>query len=117
MELYFADDASKSGEFYSPRNELEALNSIISLIDSCKHPRTDILQELKAEILAKISYLGYKYNLGAEVEKERRCEQEKHLLEWGESNGVRTQLQIACMFHHCIFNFHFLIFFDCKLVF
>ncbi|XP_028775367.1 uncharacterized protein LOC114732238 [Neltuma alba] len=102
VELYFADDASTSGEFYSPRNELEALNSIISLIDtllsSYKHPHTIILQELRTAILALISDFGDKNSLGATVEKELRCEQEEHLLEWGKNNGVRTQLQIACSF-------------------
>ncbi|KAK4265467.1 hypothetical protein QN277_026518 [Acacia crassicarpa] len=99
VELYFADDARTSGEIYSPRNELEALNSIIPLIDtllsSCKHPRTNILQELRTTILALISDLGDKKILGSIVEKELGCEQEEHLLEWGKSNGVRTQLQIA----------------------
>ncbi|KAI9125711.1 hypothetical protein K1719_003129 [Acacia pycnantha] len=99
VELYFADDARTSGEIYSPRNELEALNSIIPLVDtllsSCKHPRTNILQELRTTILALISDLGEKNSLGSIVEKELRCEREEYLLEWGKSNGVRTQLQIA----------------------
>ncbi|CAJ1959045.1 unnamed protein product [Sphenostylis stenocarpa] len=33
LELYFAEDVCTSMEFYSPRNELEALNSIVLLID------------------------------------------------------------------------------------
>ncbi|XP_054793936.1 uncharacterized protein LOC129309072 isoform X2 [Prosopis cineraria] len=99
VELYFADDASTLGEFYSPRNELEALNSIISLIDtllsSCKHPHTNLLRELRTTILALISDFGGKDSLEAKVEKDHRCEQEEQLLEWGKSNGIKTQLWIA----------------------
>ncbi|KAI9079551.1 hypothetical protein K1719_038455 [Acacia pycnantha] len=98
VELYFADDA-RHREIYSPRNELEALNSIIPLVDtllsSCKHPHANIPQELRTSILALICDLGEKNSLGSIVEKELRCEREEYLLEWGKSNGVRAQLQIA----------------------
>ncbi|KAF7838048.1 [Fructose-bisphosphate aldolase]-lysine N-methyltransferase, chloroplastic [Senna tora] len=99
LELYFADDVHSSGEFYSPRNELEALNFIVSLIDtllsSCKHWHTNVLQELQTTILGLISDFGDKNGMKAIVEKDHFCDQEELLLEWGKSNGVRTQLQIA----------------------
>lgn len=109
LELYFADDAHTLVEFYSPRNELEALNFIVSLIDTllstCKHLHTNVLLELKTTILGLISDFGDKNGIKAVVERDHICNQEVHLLEWGKSNGVRTQLQIACKFHHCSIYF------------
>lgn len=90
-------------EFYSPRNELEALNSIVLLIDmllsSCTHLHTNILHGLRQIVLDLISDLGDKNSVKAVVEKDHSCEQEECLIKWGESNGVRTQLKIACKFH------------------
>ncbi|CAJ1941868.1 unnamed protein product [Sphenostylis stenocarpa] len=99
LELYFAEDVCTSTEFYSPRNELEALNSIVLLIDislsSCTHLHTDILQRLRQTILDLISDLGEKNSVKGVVEKDHSCDQEERLIEWGESNGVMTQLKIA----------------------
>lgn len=104
LELYFAEDeACTSVEFYSPRNELEALNSIVLLIDmllsSCTHLHTNILHGLRQIVLDLISDLGDKNSVKGVVEKDHSCEQEECLIKWGESNGVRTQLKIACKFH------------------
>jgi len=110
VELYFAeDDVCTSMEFYSPRNELEALNSIVLLIDtslsSCSHLHTNILQELRQTILDLISDFGDKNSVKGVVEKDHSCDQEERLIEWGESNGVKTQLKIACMFHYDFLSF------------
>ncbi|TKY54577.1 SET domain-containing protein 4 [Spatholobus suberectus] len=100
LELYFAeDDVCTSMEFYSPRNELEALNSIVLLTDislsSCTHLHSNILQGLRQTILDLISDFGDKNSVKGVVEKDHSCDQEEHLVEWGESNGVMTQLKIA----------------------
>ncbi|KAJ1375501.1 SET domain [Sesbania bispinosa] len=100
LELYFAeDDACTSVEFYSARNELEALNLIVLLIDtslsSCTHLHTNILQGLRQTILDLISDFGDKNSMKGVVEKNHSCDKEECLIEWGESNGVKTQLKIA----------------------
>ncbi|KAK2358786.1 ribulose-1,5 bisphosphate carboxylase/oxygenase large subunit N-methyltransferase, chloroplastic [Trifolium repens] len=98
LELYFAEDDA-SVEFYSPRNELEALNSIVLLTDkllsSCQHSHTNILQGLRQTILDLISAFGDQNNLKGVPEKYHSCEKEEHLIEWGKSHGVKTQLKIA----------------------
>ena len=104
LELYFAEgDVCTSMESYSPRNELEALNSIVLLTDislsTCTHLHTNILQGLRQTILDLISDFGDKNSVKGVVEKNHSCDQEERLLEWGESNGLMTQLKIACKFH------------------
>src|ERR1044072_2797588 len=103
MELYFAEDnGCTSVGFYSPRNELEALNSVLFFIDeslsSCTLLHTNILQGLRQTVLDLISNFGEKNSVKGVVENDRNCDQEERLIEWGESNGVRTQLKIACKF-------------------
>ncbi|XP_027916187.1 uncharacterized protein LOC114175624 isoform X2 [Vigna unguiculata] len=100
LELYFAEeDVCTAKEFYSPRNELEALNSIVLLTDislsSCTHLHTNILQGLRQTVLDLITDLGDKNSVKGVVEKDHSCDQEERLIEWGESNGVKTQLKIA----------------------
>ncbi|KAK7265269.1 hypothetical protein RJT34_32887 [Clitoria ternatea] len=102
LELYFAEDnACSSVEFYSPRNELEALNSIVFLIDislsSCTNLHTNILQGLHQTVLALISDFGDKNSVNGVIEKNHSCDLEDRMIEWGESNGVTTQLKIACV--------------------
>lgn len=98
LELYFAEDDA-SVEFYSPRNELEALNSIVSLTDkslsSCPHFHTNILQGLQQKIFDLISDFGDQNNMKGVLEKYHSCEREEHLIEWGKSHGVKTGLKIA----------------------
>ncbi|KAK7268123.1 hypothetical protein RIF29_20810 [Crotalaria pallida] len=100
LELYFAEDeACTSGDFYSSRNELEALNSIVLLIDislsSCTHLHKSILQELRKIVLDLISDFGDKNSMKGIVEIDYSCSRVERLIEWGESNGVRTELKIA----------------------
>ncbi|XP_014507638.1 uncharacterized protein LOC106767297 [Vigna radiata var. radiata] len=101
LELYFAEeDICMSMEFYSLRNELEALNSIVLLTDislsRCSHLNKNILQGLRQTILDLITDLGVKNSVtGGVVQKDHSCDQEERLIEWGESNGVKTQLKIA----------------------
>ncbi|XP_061361744.1 uncharacterized protein LOC133305517 [Gastrolobium bilobum] len=100
LELYFAeDDACTSVEIYSPRNELEALNSIVLLTDmslsSCTHLDTNILQRLRETIIDFISDFGDKNSVKGVIDRDRSCYQEERLIEWGESNGVKTEIKIA----------------------
>lgn len=98
-------------EFYSPRNELEALNSVVLLIgislSSCTHLHTKILQGLQQTIRDLISDFGDKNRVKEVVDKYHNCDQEECLIEWGKSHGIRTQLKIARKFH---FDF---VFFNC----
>lgn len=110
LELYFAEeDVCTAKEFYSPRNELEALNSIVLLTDislsSCTHLHTNILQGLRQTVLDLITDLGDKNSVKGVVEKDHSCDQEERLIEWGESNGVKTQLKIACKFQCAFLSF------------
>ncbi|KAJ7955775.1 [Fructose-bisphosphate aldolase]-lysine N-methyltransferase, chloroplastic [Quillaja saponaria] len=100
VELYFAEDNGCSPvEHYSHKNELGALNSIISSIDtsisSCTNMEMNLLQDLRKTILGLITDFGNKNSVKTTVERKHSCDQEEHLLEWGESNGVQTRLQIA----------------------
>ncbi|RZB71656.1 hypothetical protein D0Y65_036217, partial [Glycine soja] len=100
LELYFAEgDVCTSMESYSPRNELEALNSIVWLTDvslsTCTHLHTNILQGLRLTILDLISDFGDKNGVNEVVKKNHSCDQEECLIESGESNGAMTQLKIA----------------------
>ncbi|KAL1335367.1 hypothetical protein HN51_064276 [Arachis hypogaea] len=100
LELYFAeDDGCPLVEFYSPRNELEAFDSILSLVDislsSCTNLHTNILELLRQTILDLISDFGDKNSVKGIVERDHGIDQEERLIKWAESNGVRTQLKIA----------------------
>lgn len=98
-------------DFYSPRNELEALNSVVFLIDislsSCSHLHTNILQGLRQTMLDLISDFGDKNSVKGVVEIDHNCDQEEHMIEWGKSNGVKTQLKIACKFYCDFMSFSF----------
>lgn len=100
VELYFGEvPVSPSVEFYSHRNELEALNSILSLIDiscsSCQHTRMDVLQELCNATLDRIQEFGDKNRLETRIVEDLSIEKEECILQWGERNDVRTKLKIA----------------------
>ncbi|XP_021755921.1 N-lysine methyltransferase SETD6-like [Chenopodium quinoa] len=99
MELYFGASASDDGiteEFYSPRNELEALNCVLSLVDhSGKSDVTNAsLKALRVAIISRIFNFGNKNKLETEMVKEA-CDSEKHLTSWAESHGLVSKLQIA----------------------
>lgn len=101
-EIYFGeDDACTPADSYSPRNEMEALNTIISLVDislsSCKPVQSNVLQELRKAVIDMIHEYGDVYSMDAKTLGDC-CVKENCLLHWGESNGVRTSLQIACKY-------------------
>lgn len=99
-EMYFGEnDECTPVDFYSPRNEVEAFNTIISLVDvflsSCKPVQFNVLQELRKAAIHMIHEYGDVYSTDAKT-LEDSCGKENRLLQWGESNGVRTSLEIAC---------------------
>ncbi|GAB2291475.1 hypothetical protein Dimus_025730 [Dionaea muscipula] len=101
VELYFGEmHADPPAEFYSPRNELQALNYIISLIDSSPenstHETTSSLQDLRAAVVNKIREFGEKYSVDPII-TDSSCNREKDLLQWAESNNTECKLQIACV--------------------
>ncbi|KAE8056771.1 hypothetical protein FH972_013511 [Carpinus fangiana] len=100
VELYFGEgDTCSPVEFYSPRNELEALNSMLSLLDiqlsSDMCMQMNVLQELREAIIGMIHDFGGQNNVKTTILENQSCEKEECLSRWGESNGMRTRLQIA----------------------
>lgn len=101
VELYFGeDDACSLVDFYSPRNEVEALNSILSLLDvslsTGKCIRVNVLQELREAIVQMIRDFGDKHIVKTTIVESNSLAKEESLLQWGEDHGIRTRLQIVC---------------------
>ncbi|XP_010259843.1 PREDICTED: uncharacterized protein LOC104599142 [Nelumbo nucifera] len=96
-ELYFGR-GDVPLDFYSTRNELESLNSILSVIDTLLSGATskskEDLQDLKGATIDLISSLGDKNDEEIRIEK-CSCSTVELLLQWGKNNGVKTKLQIA----------------------
>ncbi|XP_043710342.1 uncharacterized protein LOC122659276 [Telopea speciosissima] len=96
-ELYFGR-VDLSLEYYSPKNELQSLNSILAQIDNLlsgsAHTRIDSLQELHDLAVDMITDFGEKNSEEVRTEK-CSCGPEETLLEWGKKHGARTRLQIA----------------------
>lgn len=114
VELYFGGEEQLDS--YSPRNELEALNSILQLVessltDACEMQK-NILQDLRNITVDKICQFAEENSLKTTI-VEGQTDNEKQLLQWGENNGVKTRLQITCKF--LVFSFplvmQFLVFF------
>ncbi|CAL5328529.1 unnamed protein product [Camellia sinensis] len=100
LELYFGGvDVNSSVEFDNPRIELEALHSILSLIDktlsSGNHKIAGLLQDLRNASIDMIQDLGDKIRLETRIVTNYSCDKERHLLQWGESSGVQTKLEVA----------------------
>ncbi|XP_057463389.1 uncharacterized protein LOC130753520 isoform X2 [Actinidia eriantha] len=98
IELYFGGvDTNSSGVLYNPRIELEALHSILSLIDktlsSGNHALTSILQDLRDVCIDMIKELGGKIRLETRIVTDFSCDNERCLLQWGESSGVQRKLE------------------------
>ncbi|KAM2312344.1 hypothetical protein TB1_022094 [Malus domestica] len=96
-ELYFGQDQPM--ESYGPRNELEALNSILQLVEAsfsgvCQMQK-NVLQELHNVIVDMICQSSDKHRPKTTIVEGYNSAKEKQLLQWGENNGVKTRLQIA----------------------
>ena len=98
-ELYFAGVEGPPVGFYSCRNELESLNSILSLIhtslDNSTPNRREALHVLQDATIDMIRAFGDRNNVETRIQK---CtpHAEELLQLWGQHHGLRTKLQIAC---------------------
>ncbi|CAB4292890.1 unnamed protein product [Prunus armeniaca] len=96
-ELYFAGDEPM--DMYGPRNELEALNSILQLVESSLSSaclmQKNVLQEFHDAIVDMMSQSGNKNILETKIVEGYNSDKERKLLQWGENNGVKTRLEIA----------------------
>lgn len=99
VELYFSEDAIDLGGFTSLRNELEALDLILKVIDkvlsSGKGATINVLQNLRDVTLDRIHELGKSNGEETRIFRDSNSDKEKCLLEWGVKNGVKTNLDIA----------------------
>ncbi|KAM7472794.1 hypothetical protein LguiA_010977 [Lonicera macranthoides] len=100
VDLYFAGgDAIGPLGFCSPRNELDSLHSVLSLIDnsisSCKHMRVNDLVYLRNATLDIIQEFGNQIKEDTKIVANCSSDMENRLLHWGESNGVVTKLDIV----------------------
>lgn len=116
VELYFwEDDASSTVDFYSPRNEVVALNSILRLVenslDGCTEMQKNILQELRNAILYMIANCSDKNSVKSVIVEDNCCDKENCLLQWGEDNGMRSRLRIACTYFLSLILFIYFSFF------
>lgn len=96
-ELYFAGD----GDFgpFSARNELESLNSVLSVINPMLLSATDdnkeVLQVLRDTTIDMMKSFGSK-NIVEKFGENCNSDAENLLLQWGKNHGVKAKLQIAC---------------------
>ncbi|KAL2534787.1 SET domain-containing protein [Abeliophyllum distichum] len=99
VELYFIEDAIDLGVFTNPRNELEALDSILKVIDkslsSGKDTTANVLQNLRNVTVDRIHELGTRIGEETRILRVSNSDMENCLLEWGVNNGVKTKLDIA----------------------
>ncbi|MQL90093.1 hypothetical protein Taro_022677 [Colocasia esculenta] len=95
-ELYFVED-DDSGPF-CPRNELESLNLVLSVVDDSSSGSDDgkveVLRVLKEATVAMISKVGAHCSDYAVCEGSNSSAEEL-LLKWGEEQGVKTKLKIC----------------------
>lgn len=114
VELYFGGDIINLGDYNCPRNELEALHSILEAIDKSlsgeNYTMKSIQLNLQQEIVDRIHEVGNKFREETKILGHSSCDKEKALLEWGVNNGVKTKLDIACecILMYCCFIYHFL---------
>ncbi|KAL2464314.1 SET domain-containing protein [Forsythia ovata] len=99
VELYFIEEAIDLGVFTNPRNELEALDSILKVIDkslsSGKDATANVLQNLRNVTVDRIHELGTRIGEETRILRDSNSDMENCLLEWGVKNGVKTRLDIA----------------------
>ncbi|XP_024980101.1 uncharacterized protein LOC112517038 isoform X1 [Cynara cardunculus var. scolymus] len=100
VDLYFGGiDAFRPVGFCSPRNELESLRSILSIVDSSvsngEQIRPKVFQDLRNATLDMIHEFGSNIGKDAQILANWNLDREKCLLQWGKSNGVKARLDIA----------------------
>ncbi|KAL6539673.1 hypothetical protein OROHE_011444 [Orobanche hederae] len=99
VELYFEGDIINLDDCISPRNELEALHSILNAIQNTmsakKCTTKNIQRKLKEEVVGRINRVGNKYSEETMLVGDFISDNEKDLLVWGVGNGVKAKLDIA----------------------
>ncbi|XP_050220001.1 uncharacterized protein LOC126670340 isoform X2 [Mercurialis annua] len=100
VEIYFGEnDECSSMEYFSPRNEVEALSSALSLVNemlsSKKNKELGVLLELRDAVLSRIEDSVENYRLETRIESSCSCDRENDLVEWGQRNGVKSRLEIV----------------------
>lgn len=102
IELYFSPMLVETEAVFSPRNELEALNSILSEVDLCSEKSNGNKAPIKAlrdAIIKRIHDFGEMNRLKTKIVKEASaCDNEMNLMHWAQSCGVKSKLQIACTY-------------------
>ncbi|KAL5699853.1 [histone H3]-lysine(4) N-trimethyltransferase [Ranunculus cassubicifolius] len=98
-ELYFAGiNGCHPDDVYSPRNEMESLNLILSLIDvslvRATHKKMVFLKELRNATTYMLTKIG-EQNETKQIPHKCNCQTEEILLQWGKDHGFKTKLQIA----------------------
>ncbi|XP_023746819.1 uncharacterized protein LOC111894962 [Lactuca sativa] len=97
VDLYFG--GIDAFGFCSPRNELESLHTILSLVDKSKSTseqiRPKVFQDLMNATLNKIHEFSNNIIEDTKILSKWNLHKEKCLLQWGESNGVKSKLDIA----------------------
>ncbi|KAF5787564.1 putative [Fructose-bisphosphate aldolase]-lysine N-methyltransferase [Helianthus annuus] len=100
VDLYFGwIDAAHPVGFCSQRNELESLYSILSLVNKSKSNdqqyQPKVFQDLRTATLDLIHKFGDNIKEDVKLLASQNLDKEKHLLQWGESNGIKSRLNIA----------------------
>ncbi|GER27814.1 SET domain-containing protein [Striga asiatica] len=99
VELYFGGDVVNFGDCISPRNELEALHSVLRVVDISlsgeSYKTKNMMEKLKEEIINRINRVGKIYTEQTKIIGDFSCGKEKDLLDWGVTNGVKSKLDIA----------------------
>lgn len=99
VELYFDGHISNLGDCISPRNELEALHSILKVIDKLpigeNNEMKNVQHFFREEIIFMINTVGTRFTEETKVVQEHICGNEKLLLDWGLHRGAKTKLDIA----------------------
>ncbi|XP_074273694.1 fructose-bisphosphate aldolase-lysine N-methyltransferase, chloroplastic [Silene latifolia] len=99
IELYFVSTSVNSAEeWYSPRNELEALNFVLSQVDlrtKISDPETkSSLKNVRDAIIKRIETFGEKNSVETRIVN-GASDNEKRLIKWAEKCGVKSKVEIA----------------------
>lgn len=100
VELYFGGDVINLEHCVSPRNELEALHSVLEAINKSVSHESCTMKNIKLKLLEetvnRIHEVGNKYKEETRIVGDSYVDKEKGLLDWAIKNGMKTKLHIAC---------------------
>lgn len=100
VELYFCGDTIDLEDCVSPRNELEALHSVLEAINKSVSSESctmkSIKQKLQEEIVNRIHEVGNQFREETRIVEDSSIDKEKVLVDWAVKNGIKSKLHIAC---------------------